>query len=154
MVKQRLQCIKHSEIWRLSHLWMWPLNKFCCITGCITDKKEPPLGKWRFKRRYSCFLSRNADWMWNIYIRIGSNNYQLFIFQVSLFEIVVNRLKLLYVVMLNNQMRFPCQKSQMELFAIKINGWKLPAIFAKKLHPCSILDLWQGSKYAYGYSHL
>ena len=79
--------------------------------------------------------------MWNIYIRIGSDNYQLFIFQLSLFEIVVNRLKLLYIVRLNNQMRFPCQKCQMELFAIKINSCKLAAIFAKKLHPCSVLDL-------------
>ena len=37
-----------------------------------------------------------------------------------------------------------CQASNMELSAKIVNGWNLLTIFAKR----SILDVWQGSKYA------
>ena len=40
----------------------------------------------------------------------------------------------------------PCQVSKLERFPKKVNGWKRLTIFAKH----SILDVWQGSEYAFG----
>ena len=39
----------------------------------------------------------------------------------------------------------PCQTSKKEHFAKIVNGYKPSTIFAK----CFILDLWQGSEYAF-----
>ena len=44
----------------------------------------------------------------------------------------------------------PCQTSKMEFFVKIVNGLKPVVIFARK----SILDIWQGSEYSFGWLYV
>ena len=79
-VKGRMHQIKSLEIW-LSHLWMQTLNKRCFITRCIAKKSQ---STWS--------INCHVKTMWNIYVGTGSHYHHLFVFQVGLLELVVNRL--------------------------------------------------------------
>ena len=81
MVKRRMQCIKNPKLWWLSHLWMWPLNKFCFNAGFISNKVQS-----------TSSFSYNVNRMWNINVRIGSHSYQLFMLQVSFLNLKLIRL--------------------------------------------------------------
>ena len=69
----------------------------------------------------------------------------------SFYSVLIFPFKILYciyiVVLISEAYSEPCQTSMMKLFAKIVNGLKPVTIFGKN----SILDIWQGSEYSFGW---